>query len=705
MAQLRAKQIKLVNEGDLLIGGASGNGSVLAKGTAGQVLKVLAGGALGYEKAAAVDTTITAIDGLAASDVQGALAEIAANLAAEAGERGDAVNALQSELDATQVGAGLGTDGAYASHTAFDADTNPAGAHYINTATSLHDADKILDAKIKEVADLAGTGTAGVQAELDQVEDSVGLNADGTYTQVANSNYLGSATTVKGSLAALDNALKSEADRAVAAEEALDGRLDTAEATITDHGTRLTTAEGKIAGLETQAGDIQAELDRAEAALGLEANGDKALWANGNYIVAGSAGSGVEGEEGYVAPVAGDTFKVAIEKLDAALKVEETARGQAVTDLQAELDATQAGAGLGVDGAYVAETTSNYINSATSLKSADMLLDAAIKAVADDVAEMGTGAIAALQAEVDAIEATLGLGENSDGTMIDYTSVNYIGIRDTFKAAIEKLDSALKGVDTDYKAADENLQQQLNSLVGLDALVFKGNFAGDMTAEDLAAVVADNGDVYRISSNPAADFAGLGFDVNIGDFVAKTAEGWVKFDNTDPVLESGDASIVVGGNTFDGYSLSLSKKSLTSANGAITVTGGTDSVLADVALTFNAGSVNFSDLAQTGTKADGFLKWNTETSALEYVAVSALKTALGVTIHAEEDFTPATAANASVTLAHTPVDGSVAVFINGVKLRKTGFTVTGTTVSVDDAINGYGVETGDVVSVSYDYAA
>ena len=46
--------------------------------------------------------------------------------------------------------------------------------------------------------------------------------------------------------------------------------------------------------------------------------------------------------------------------------------------LQSELDATQTGIGLDHNGAYVAEAARNYISSATSLKSADALLDAAL---------------------------------------------------------------------------------------------------------------------------------------------------------------------------------------------------------------------------------------------------------------------------------------------------------------------------------------
>ena len=50
--------------------------------------------------------------------------------------------ASQTELDATQTGAGLNSNGSY---------TPPGGNHYLASATSLNDADKILDAKIFEI--------------------------------------------------------------------------------------------------------------------------------------------------------------------------------------------------------------------------------------------------------------------------------------------------------------------------------------------------------------------------------------------------------------------------------------------------------------------------------------------------------------------------------------------------------------------------
>lgn len=734
MAQLRAKQIKLSNPGDLLVGGANGNGTVLSQGTPGQVLKVLAGGAIAYEKAKAADTTFSDAT-FTATDTQAALVEAKKTATDEVARATAAETAIQSELDATQAGAGLTAAGAY---------TADSTTTYIKDATTLAGADKKLDTAIKAVKDqldALGSGSINaLQAEVDALEASVGTNADGTYkastndvikaaTSVLNADELlaaaitkeiadrGTAVTAENTRAMAaekvnSDAIAAEVTRATGAETVLQGNIDAevtrakaAEKTNADaiaaETTRATGAETgldtRLTKAETDLLAVEGELNTLETTVGSKADGSAVDFTNVAYIAAT------------------DSHYTAINKLDAGVKTvadavaaEVTRATGAETALQTELNTTQAGAGLGADGTYAAETAydastapngAHYVQTATSLKSADKILDAALFALKTQVDELGTGSITDLQAEVDRIEATIGL--TATGALIDYTSKNYIATNDTFKSAIEKLDGALHGVDAAYKAADDNLQQQINSLVGLDALVFKGNFAGDITAAALNATVADNGDVYRISSNPTQNFAGLGYDVNVGDFVAKTADGWVKFDNTDPTLTTTDANLTVGGNTFTGYTIALNKKSLTSASTALVVTGGANATLSDVSVNLDPSKITFETLGNVGTPvANQFLRWNG--TAIEYVSAGAL----GVVTHAEEDFTPSTAANAAITLAHTPATGhALAVYINGVKLKNAGFAVSGSTVTLNDQNNGYGIETGDTVSVSYNYSA
>ncbi|MFD2552695.1 hypothetical protein ACFSQP_12820, partial [Bizionia sediminis] len=62
----------------------------------------------------------------------------------------------------------------------------------------------------------------------------------------------------------------------------------------------------------------------------------------------------------------------------------------AILDLQAELDATQTGAGLETDGTYTANGSTNYINSSTSIVDATEDLDAQVKTNADGIATNAT---------------------------------------------------------------------------------------------------------------------------------------------------------------------------------------------------------------------------------------------------------------------------------------------------------------------------
>src|SRR6202012_5218420 len=60
-----------------------------------------------------------------------------------------------------------------------------------------------------------------VQTELDAVETGAGLNTDGTYTAPGETTYLGSATSLYDADGLLDSAITTEVARALAAEAAL----------------------------------------------------------------------------------------------------------------------------------------------------------------------------------------------------------------------------------------------------------------------------------------------------------------------------------------------------------------------------------------------------------------------------------------------------------------------------------------------------
>lgn len=209
---------------------------------------------------------------------------------------------------------------------------------------------------------------------------------------------------VKEQVEAIIQAENVDVERLQSAIETIQGLLDADPSTpefdvgqnivaqLTDHLTRITALEGDMTTLkgdENTVGSVayavKQEADRAKA---VEANLQSAI----------------------------DAEAQARESADADLQSQiDALKGEgegSIGSLQAELDATQAGAGLGEDGAYTANTSTNYISEATSLKDADEKLDAAIKTVET--------ATAAAQAKADANEAAIGVlngDENTEGSV------------------------------------------------------------------------------------------------------------------------------------------------------------------------------------------------------------------------------------------------------------------------------------------------
>lgn len=122
-------------------------------------------------------------------------------------------------------------------------------------------------------------------------------------------------------------------------------------------------------------------------------------------------------------------------------------------DLQEELDAAEIGAfGANTDKSfkYAPIPNSNYINDATSLISADDLLDKAIKKVSGDVTNVKTdneginADVKSLQAEIDRIEVGSGLGEQGNYIPSDKP---YISDATSLADADKKLADAVASVD------------------------------------------------------------------------------------------------------------------------------------------------------------------------------------------------------------------------------------------------------------------
>src|SRR5210317_898350 len=154
-----------------------------------------------------------------------------------------------------------------------------------------------------------------------------------------------------------------------------------------------------------------------------------------------------------------------------------------VTSLQSELDATQAGAGLGTDGAYTANGSANYISSVTTLQAADNALDSQIKTNADAIASNDSD-ISTLQSNVSSNDSDISSLQSDVSTAQSDISTLQSNVSSN-DSDISTLQSNVSSNDSDISA----LQTQAGSLASDgNSASFSGNisaanatFSGNLT--------------------------------------------------------------------------------------------------------------------------------------------------------------------------------------------------------------------------------
>ena len=403
-------------------------------------------------RATAAEGVLTTDLATEVSRAQAAEADLAADLAAEVtratGAEGTLTTNLAAEVTrATTAEAGLAADIAAETTRATAAEATltsnlNAEVTRATTAEAQETANRIAadtaaaaaasDQLATETnARLAGDAAAttrmnGIQAELDTTQAGAGLNVDGTFSAPGNTTYLADATSLKNADVLLDKAIKDEVDRATGAEAGLASALANEAQLRADGDAALqstieswvqtqialdnTTDEARVAAeaaLRIAKDDaLQAELDQTQASIGLGTDGKVIPVTGTNYLDGIStvfAGAFVLDTQ--IKAVADalatetDDRTQADATFQANLDAEKAARELKDNNLQAELNTTQAGAGLETDGTYVAPTGSNYLNAAVSLKDADYILDAAVKVNADAIVSLGSSSSAAIAAE------------------------------------------------------------------------------------------------------------------------------------------------------------------------------------------------------------------------------------------------------------------------------------------------------------------
>ena len=181
------------------------------------------------------------------------------------------VTGIQSELDATQTGAGLGTGGTYSA---------PVGSNYLGSASSLKDADSKLDTQIKTVQD-----------ELNTTQAGAGLGSSGSYTAPSSSNYLASASSLKDADSKLDTAIKAVQDEVNTTQTGAGLETDGTYAAPSSSNylglaSSLKDADSK---LDTKVKAVQDELDATQTGAGLGTDGSYSAPSSSNYLASASS--------------------------------------------------------------------------------------------------------------------------------------------------------------------------------------------------------------------------------------------------------------------------------------------------------------------------------------------------------------------------------------------------------------------------------
>jgi len=160
------------------------------------------------------------------------------------------------------------------------------------------------------------------------------------------------------------------------------------------------------------------------------------------------------------------------------------------SSLQSEVDATQTGAGLGTDGSYTANGSTNYLGSVASLKAADEALDSQLKTVADAVASNDTD-ISSLQSSVSSNDSDIStLQSNVSTAQSDITSLE--SDVSTLQSNVSSNDSDISTLQSNVSSNDTDisaLQTQAGSLASDgNSASFSGNisaanatFSGNLT--------------------------------------------------------------------------------------------------------------------------------------------------------------------------------------------------------------------------------
>ncbi|QZT38293.1 DUF1566 domain-containing protein [Halosquirtibacter xylanolyticus] len=425
-------------------------------------------------------------------------------------------------INATRTGAGLDVpSGNY---------VVKADGNYISSATSIHDAtirlDNTLNAvdarsasnsmavnrnitKIDEINKTLGTiggGSTGTQDELDRTQRSLGLGKGGEYKPITSAHYVSTAKFAQEEVFLLDKALHAT-DTELAVNRNLVTRIDNDNTAI----------QVKIAQNETNITDLQSKVDNTIAAAGFTKDGDYSKPTSSNYL------------NGSTSLQNADLI------IDQKVKENSTKVTNIITttsNLQKELDATQAGSGLQADGSYAPIAAASYINTAASLQNESFILDGKVREVKLQIGDH-TARIEGVENRTTALETSV----NDHTTQIGDLTTKTNNIENT----------------------QTDLQNKTNNIITGAGLNADGSYAADLTGSytNTATSLADADKKLDVAIKDLSDSYNNKFGA---EGVVEAQKGIVADNNKDV---KGYNKIVVGSNDEKSPSAAMEVNSTT----------------------------------------------------------------------------------------------------------------------------------------------
>ena len=241
--------------------------------------------------------------------------------------------------------------------------------------------------------------------------------------------------------------------------------------------------------------------------------------------------------------------------LHAATKAYVDSVSSTASGLQTELDATQTGAGLGSNGAYSANSGTNYLASVTSLKAADEALDTQLKSVADAVSSNDSD-ISTLQSNVSTAQSDITSLESDVSTLQSNVSSNDSDIS-TLQSNVSSNDTDISALQTatGSLATDGNSASFSGNISAANA-TFSGNLTVNGTTTSVATTNIDVSDSIMNLSKGAASGTNAsndgGFIVERGSSEDNVALIWDEGDDKFKVLTTSATAAATDISSTDG---------------------------------------------------------------------------------------------------------------------------------------------------------